>query len=115
MKEPIVFRTEPVFWEMLARGEKTWDARRWDLADDRIYRLTQGAGGMVGARKWMSAPALTVHGGVAYTPAEPIVSFQNTATAEVLTFKYLGMEFTPWAPGWCFLLLGERIVEEKGR
>lgn len=109
MKKPIVFRSEPSLWDMLARGEKTWDARRWELGDDRIYRL---AWGRRGADNFHSQVNSRLSG--VWVPDEPTVSFQNKATDELLTFRYLGMEFTPWSPGWCFLLLGER-VKEKGK
>ena len=111
MKEPIVFRCDTDLWDMLARGEKTWDARRWDLADDRIYRL---AWGLTTAKHGRTArPGMERKHN--WVPDEHTVSFQNKATGEVLTFRYLGMEFTPWAPGWTFLLLGELVVEEKGQ
>ena len=108
-KVTIIFKTEASLWEMLARGEKTWVARRHDLTDDRIYRLSWG-------RRLATSLADGRSPGTAlkpdWVPDEKEVSFQNEDTDEVLTFRYLGMEFTPWAPGWAFLLLGERV--EKG-
>ncbi len=95
-KEPIVFKCEDSLWQALSDGTKTWDARRHDISDDRIYRLSWGkfeeepAGGRQPAHYWV----------------EDFVSFENKATGEVLTFRYRGMEFVPWAPGWCFLRLG---------
>ena len=111
MKEPIVFKTEDSLWQMMARGEKTWDARRYDMADDRIYRL---AWGKPWGRK-ESRARRDQYPWEGWVPDEKTVSFWNKATEETLTFRYLGMEFTPWAPGWCFLLLGEWVEEEKER
>ena len=115
MKEPIVFRCEPDLWEMLARGEKTWDARRWDLADDRIYRLAWGHRSVDNAPLQAHPYPIGVASrwGSFWSPDEPTVSFQNKATGEVLTFQYLGIEFVPWAPGWAFLLLGERVGKQQ--
>ena len=110
MKEPIVFKCEPSLWAMLARGEKTWDARRYDMKDDRIYRLAWG-------RRLATSLAEGCSPGESlkpdWRPDEPAVSFQNKATGEVLTFKYKGMEFTPWAVGWAFILLGERMDRKE--
>ncbi len=94
-KEPIVFQSEDSLWQMLLSGEKTFDMRRWDLGDDRIERLSCGH----------------VEYPDAWVPAEPTVSFQNKATGEILNFEYLGVEFTPWAPNWGFILLGDRLME----
>ena len=82
--DAIVFRTEDSLWQMLKDGRKRWDARQNDLTDDRIYKL-----------HWMRAVKT--------------VSFLNKATGKLLTFEYKGMEFAPWAPGWCFLILGKAI------
>jgi len=83
-----VFKCEDSLWQMLADGYKTFDARQCDLTDSRIMRL---AG---------KPPFLTVEA----------VSFKNKATGEVLTFAYKGMEYASWAPGWCFLILGEQVT-----
>ena len=109
MKEPIVFKCEASLWDMLARGEKTWDARRYDMADDRIYRLAWGSIRPEYFR-YRTGPTCSFHAD--WVPEEQEISFLKKATGEILTFQYLGKEFTPRAPGWCFLLLGERI--EKG-
>ena len=93
--DPIVFCCEDSLWQMLKSGEKPFDMRRWDLSDNRIYRLAWGhwdKGGGGRLPDWL--------------PDETLVSFLNKATGEVLTFCYRGMEFTAWAPGWVFLLLG---------
>ena len=43
----VEFKTEASLWEMMAelnpdgRSAKPFDMRRWDLSDDRIYRLAQ--------------------------------------------------------------------------
>ena len=83
------------------------------MADERIYRLIWGhcADGR-GARV---APQIDREGW-GWLPEEKEVSFLNKATGEILTFEYLGVEFTPWAPGWGFLILGKRLsppVEES--
>jgi len=92
---------------MHADGSKTFDMRRWDISDDRIYRLTWGLGQYQGENyhpdDWI-APHL------AWRPTEPLVSFQNKATGAVLTFQYKGMEFASWAPGWVFLILGAQVT-----
>jgi hypothetical protein len=102
----IVFETETSLWEMLKDGTKTWDARRWDMADDRCYRLS-----------WFKPSLLvgpgTLHAHEVREPIEDEVGFQNKATGELLTFEYVGLAFAPWAPGWGFLLLGKRIEEER--
>lgn len=100
-KEPIVFRCENSLWQMMATGEKSFDFRRWDISDDRIYRLAWG--------QRVKEP----EGGLSYwEPKEPLVSFENKKTGEVLVFSYQGMEFTSWAPGWVFLLLGGLVRRE---
>ena len=77
------FKTESSLWEMLADGTKTWDARKYDLTDERIKALSSWQGG-------------------------GFVAFRNKATSEVLTFEYRGMWLDRRAPGWCFLRLGRR-------
>jgi len=83
---------------MLADGSKPFDMRRWDLTDERISRLALGR--LVESGTWM--------------PTEGTVSFQNKATGELLTFEYVGVEFTEWAPGWGFILLGIRVASTSG-
>ena len=108
-ESPIIFKCDPDLWDMLASGEKTWDARRYDMADDRIYRLSWGEKLEMPHQIHPYASGIESRWHEIWKPDEPTVSFQNKVTGEVLTFKYKGMEFTPWAPGWCILLLGERI------
>lgn len=95
MKEPQCFKCEDSLWQMLADGTKTWDARRYDMSDDRIYRLSRG--------QWKKDPTR-------WLLVEQLVCFQNKATGEVLTFRFSGLEFAPWAPGWCFIILGGLVV-----
>ena len=92
MKEPIMFKSEDALWQTLARGERSFDMRWWDMADDRVYRLAWGK----------------THAGAIFLPEEREVSFLNKATGEILTFEYRGVEFVNWAPGWGFLQLGKR-------
>ena len=99
MTDEIVFKCEDSMWQMMAEEgvtgipAKPFDMRRHDMADDRIYRLSLST---VDDR------------GVSRSDVEAI-TFLNVVTREVLTRRYLGMEFTDWAPGWCFLLVGERV------
>ncbi len=114
---PPVFKSEHSLWLMLMDGSKTWEARRFDMADDRIYRLTW-------SRAVDAAPGSRIKGYMGVGPqntrlpevplsghvlVEPEVGFRDKQTGQVAFFEYKGMEFTPWAPGWCFLQLGKRI------
>jgi hypothetical protein len=38
------------------------------------------------------------------------ITFLNVVTRQTMTRRYLGMEFADWAPGWCFLLVGEQVT-----
>ena len=124
MKRPIVFKSEPSLWAMLAecnpdgRSARPFDMRRWDVADERIYRLSWGhffdprgrtpEGPGVFLRE-MNHLLWGRAGGRVWEPDEKEVSFLNKVTGELLTFEYLGVEFTPWAAGWGFLILGKRL------
>lgn len=98
MKEQPCFKTEDSLWQMLADGTKTFDARRYDMSDDRIYRLSWG--------QWRKDPSC-------WLLVEQLVSFQNKVTGEVLTFRFTGLEFASWAPGWCFIILGGLMVRQE--
>lgn len=113
--KPIVWKSEDSMWRLLADGSKTWEGRRWDLSDERVYRLI--------AFRYADTPAVhylaesTVQAisreaqkDMGVIPDEPYVSFLNKATGEYVTFEYKGVEFAPWAPGWGFILLGEKVV-----
>lgn len=93
--EPIIFKCEARLWEMMAVGEKPFDMRRWDLGDERILRLAK--------LRWVGEPSV-------WEPDEPFVAFQNKATGEVLTFRFRGIKFADWAPGWVFLILGGSVA-----
>ena len=117
IKMPIVFKSEASLWDMMAqlnpdgRSVKPFDMRRWDLADDRIYRLQSGTSGSRSYKQGLGYYGPTP----VWTPDEKQVSFVNKVTGELLTFEYLGVMFERWAPGWGFLLLGKRLsppVEE---
>ncbi|MFW6125507.1 MAG: hypothetical protein ACOC58_00215 [Chloroflexota bacterium] len=102
-KEPIVFKCEDSLWRILADGTKQWDARRWDLSDDRIYRLAWGH---------LDDPPLGAQ--PTWFPREQFISFLNKATGEQLTFRLSRLEFADWAPGWVFIILeraqrGQRV------
>ncbi len=113
---PPVFKSEHSLWLMLVDGSKTWEARRFDMADDRIYRLSWSRANAAPDSRLKSyknvsglrVPAIPVPG---YTLVEPEVGFRDKQTHRVAFFEYKGMEFTPWAPGWCFLQLG--VLLEK--
>ena len=103
MKEPVTFKTEDSLWQTMAEGKKCWDARFFDISDDRIYRLCWGS--------WESNPPRGRRlRQPAYIPEEVKVCFLNKATGEVLQFRFNGIEFTDWAPGWCFIQLGGIIA-----
>ncbi len=110
--EPIVFKCESAMWGWLddegvtGIPAKPVDVRRWDLSDDRIYRLSWYKGIQIGP------PTHQVTLGRVQSLLKPEVesiTFLNKVTGETLTRQYLGMEFTRWAPGFVFLLLGERV------
>ena len=44
-------------------------------------------------------------------PEVETVSFADKETGELLTFAFRGLTFAPWAKGWVFILLGDRIPE----
>ena len=97
MDEPIIFKCEDALWQMLADGRRNWDMRLWDLSDERIWRLAWGH--LKGQDRW--------------EPDEKWVSFRNKGTDEILTFRYEGVEFTEWAEGWAFFLLGDQVPPEN--
>lgn len=119
MPDPIVFKCEASVWEMMAQGRKTWDARRWDMDDERIVRLAKGhwvdydpmARPLRALGQEELAKALEETGAY-YQFDEPFVEFLNKVTGEILKFRFRGFNFEPWAPGWCFMELGY-IVERK--
>ncbi|MHB8084374.1 MAG: hypothetical protein ACYDHZ_00915 [Dehalococcoidia bacterium] len=93
--EPIFFKTEDSMWQLMAAGKKQWDARLYDLTDDRIYRLSFGS--------WVEPQfkgALP-----SYKPTETSVRFINKLTGEVLQFRFHGLTFVRFAQGWCFMEL----------
>ncbi len=123
MADEIVFKCEPAMWAMMNEEgvtgipAKPFDMRRHDMADGRIYRLAWGK-----ARKGVGVlhadvvqgrlarePRQTPRDVTLWEPEVQSITFLNKATDETVTRRYLGMEFTDWAPGFCFLLLGERV------
>lgn len=112
-KEPIIFKCEDSLWQMMKGGEKTFDMRRWDIADERIYRLSWHKATTPDASsrtmKDMAQEQHWVKYNTRWEPEECHVAFLNKVTGEILTFEYLGVEFAPWAPGWGFIILGKRI------
>ena len=112
-KDKIVFLSGASLWEMMAevgtdgRPAKPFDMRRWDMADDRIYRLSWGR-----VHEYPNPIRVLRNGagsfGKAWVPEEKEVGFVNKADGRLLTYEYRGLEFTDWAPGWGFLILGKR-------
>ena len=99
--ERVVFKCEASLWGLLQSGHKTWDARLWDTSDERICRLAQFEEKVA----WDGGCLQRVS-----HPVEEWVGFENKATGEVLTFRYEGLEFAFWAPGWVFITLGDQVV-----
>ncbi len=94
----IEFKAEDTLWEMLESGQRTFDLRRWDLSDLRIRRLATSL--------WRQSPSGALPH---WEPTETLVSFRNKATTQLLTFRFVELKFTPWAPGWVFLILGDLV------
>lgn len=105
--DDIVFKTEDSVWQMMREGRKTWDGRFHDISDERIYRLSWGQWGdpeFPGRQQ-------------SYGPVEPFVNFLNKKTGQTLRFRFVKLKFAPWAPGWCFIILGGLIavIEPEGQ
>ncbi len=94
--EPVTFKTEDSMWQLMAEGKKTWDARLFDIDDERFHRLLRG--------RWEIDPVIGRQ--PYYLPKETLVRFLNKATEELLQFRFRGLQFVEWAPGWCFIQLG---------
>jgi hypothetical protein len=123
--DAIVFKCEASLWDMMAEEgvtgipAKPFDMRRYDMADDRIYRLSWGKGTVVfavisyappdGDGRVQREPRQTGQRVTVWEPEVESITFENKDTGEKLTRRYLGMQFENWAPGWCFLLLGARL------
>jgi len=89
----IGFKSYPWLFDQLELGRKTWDARFDDWTDARHYELhfshTSAAG-----------------------PKQDVETITFVSTEDYnrrITFRYDRMEFVDWAPGWTFLVLGERV------
>jgi len=103
-QEPVVFKSEDSLWQMLRQGTKNWDARRFDISDERIRRLSMG--------HWEKDP---IPGRLpSYEYDETLVCFENKLTGQILEFRYRGLITPGWALGWCFLKLGA-LVATSGR
>lgn len=99
-REPVVFKTEDSLWQMLAKGIKPWDARLNDPDDERILRLSRG--------HWERnpTPGRMPH----YLMDEDFVCFENKLTGQALQFRFRGLTYTRFAPGWCFIELGGLVA-----
>jgi hypothetical protein len=122
--DPIVFKCEASLWDMLADEgvtgipAKPFDMRRYDRADDRIERLcwgttSQGRQVITDLERVALIPRQSARRVTLWEPDVPTIGFENKATGDILVRRYLGMEFTDWAPGWCFLLLGARVLDSQ--
>ena len=115
--EPIVFKCEASLWDMLASGEKTFDMRRFDpKGNPRIERLTwgstrKGMAVIADADRYQLAPRQASRDITLWEPDVASIEFENKVTGETLIRRYKGMAFETWAPGWCFLLLGEIVLD----
>jgi len=99
-REPVVFKSEDSLWQMLAKGMKTWDGRPYDVDNERIARLSRG--------HWDKH---TTSGQFPYYKHDQeYVCFENKATGQVLQFRFRGLRFASWAPGWCFIILGDLLA-----
>ncbi len=100
-KEPVVFESEDSLWQMMAKGMKTWDARLYDVTDERILRLIKG--------HWeKNTHALGLPS--RYLPDEIFVCFLNKLTDQTLQFRFRGLTQVRFAPGWCFIELGGLVA-----
>lgn len=116
MEGPIVFKVEHSLWESLEDGTRSFDMRWWDIADDRIYALAWAVPDPKAERPFFTAVGyepVRHQGAMAqgFKPEVERVSFRDKETDEVLTFQYRGVVFPDWAPGWGFLMLGDRVFE----
>lgn len=96
-KSDILFMVDEESYPLIFTGFKRWHAVKWDMRDDRMYRLGQGH---------------TYHGQLPthenrWSPDVKQILIQHEETGEVLTLEFKGIEFTPWSPGWAFLILGD--------
>ena len=89
----IGFKSYSWFFDQYIIGSKTWDARLVDLSDDRIYALRYTSTRDAGAKQ----------------EVETITFADFEGAGDRITFRYDRMEFVDWAPGWCFLVLGEQV------
>jgi len=100
-KEPVVFKSEDIFWQMMAKGIKSWDERVHDVTDERILRLSKG--------HWEKNP---MPGRMSsYLMDEAFVCFENKLTGQILQFRFRGLIFARFAPGWCFIELGGLVAK----
>ncbi|MDD4986116.1 MAG: hypothetical protein PHQ43_10085 [Dehalococcoidales bacterium] len=99
MEGDIVFKCEDSLWQLMASGKKQWDARQYDVTDERIFRLSMGA--------WEKDPPQGRQ--PAWLPREQLVAFLNNLTGETLIFRFRWLRFVSWAPGWVFICLGGRV------
>ncbi len=81
---------------------------RYDMTDDRVYHLSWGTFPAERSQEpEQRAPLKGTHRLSVWQPDVSLITFFLGASDKV-TRDYLGMEFTDWAPGWCFLRLGVR-------
>lgn len=105
VENEIVFSIGSDLFPLLMDRTKRWYAAKWDITDDRMYRLSQG-------HAWHGSVSTHVD---RWVPEVDHVVFRNEDTGEYLSLEFMGIEFAPWAVGWAFLILGEVVdggVEE---
>ena len=89
----IGFKSYPWFFDQLELGRKTFDARFDEWSDPRHYELHFSSTRAAGPKQ----------------DVETITFVSTEDYSRRITFRYDRMEFVDWAPGWSFLILGERV------
>ena len=104
--KPIEFLSEDSMWQELANvgvtgnPGKAWDHRKWDVSDDRCWRLS------------LSSSQPGNYGSTNKVWEVKEVSFINKVSGARLTFDYRGVDFYGFAPGYGFIRLGKCIFPE---
>lgn len=119
-----VFKTHPFFLDQTREGKKNWEIRLHDMADDRIYQLSWLSRQIAAPEKAIDGPVVQgpfpgtfmQHIGIGNVPqpdfkpdVEAIQLVNSEDPSDVILMAYLGMEFINLMPGWCMLVLGDRL------
>ncbi len=80
---------------------------RYDMSIDKLYQLSCGTFPAENhpEEPEQRSPEMGTHRLSVWQPDVRVITFFRGPRDKV-TRDYLGMEFTEWAPGWCFLRLG---------